>query len=589
MEKGQPPEIVLTGVAGSSGICIGKAYLVDKEGVDLVEKYAIERKHVSSEVRRFQNAVKAARDELLSIIDSAPEDLRRYTSILETHITMLQDKALYDRTIETIQKENVNAEWAFKKSVIEVKAMFQDITDAYLRQRAEDVVHVSDNVMRNLTGAKSFKIRDIEKRVILVAKDLSPAETSQIKMDRIKGFVTDRGGKSSHTSIIARALEIPAVLALANATRVIQNDDLIIVDGTAGIVIIHPSEQTLEEYKARNEAYRRYRNFIKKAGKLEAKTTDGIRIPVMGNIELHGEAEGVKIYGGDGIGLYRTEFQYLSRSDFPTEQELYENYKEVVSTMGSLPVTIRTLDINGDKAIAYNGNMAETNPALGLRAIRYCLKNPDVFSVQLRAILRASAHGQVRILFPMISCLDEVIEAKKLLKQAELSLEKHKIPYDPNMRIGAMIEVPAAVAIADILADHLDFFSIGTNDLIQYSLAIDRGNRDVAHLYNPLHPAILRMIKHTADVAIDKGIGIYMCGEMAGESLCAPILLGMGVGELSMNPTAIPIVKSAIRSLDFGQTADFIREVMQKDHAGAVAALIEDRYGDLIEDKACFK
>ena len=579
MEDQEAQEIILRGFAGSPGICIGKAYLVDKEGVDVIRQYMVPTSALSCEINRFKTAVKKAREALRSIIDKTPEDLRQHAQILETHMLLLEDKMLYDRTIELIEKERINAEWALKKVVALVKPIFENMTNDYLRQRAEDITHVSDRIMENLVGGEHVNIAHIDKRVILVARDLSPAETSQIQLERIKGFVTNRGSRASHTSIIARTLEIPAVLGVGNATLEIKNDDIIIVDGEAGIVVVNPTEQTLLETEERRERFEIQRAQMIRISHLPAETRNGVRISVMGNIELPEEVVSLLDHGGDGIGLYRTEFQYLSRNDFPDEASLFENYKDVIDVMGDRPVTIRTLDINGDKAVNYIRDNQEPNPALGLRAIRYCLRKPEIFKTQLRAILRAAAHGNVRILLPMISGIEEVEQALELIDDAAASLAQEGIAYKRNIPVGIMIEVPSAVIAADILAEKADFFSIGTNDLIQYTLAIDRGNRHVAHLHQPLHPAILRMIKRTCDIAREKGIPTYMCGEMAAEPIFAPILLGLGVDELSMNPQAIPVVKNAIRSIDTTGIDAFIEAMLRLTTADAVKDLLVRQFG----------
>jgi len=585
MSNKNTSEIRLSGIGGSPGICIGKAYLVDREGVEVVEKYHIGKKYLQREKNRFKDAVKKAMDELHVIIENTPESYRQPASILETHVVLLKDKMLYGKTIETIEEEQVNAEWALRKVVANVKTIFRNMEDAYLKERVTDIVHVSDRILRNLVGAKQVDIENIDKRVILVANDLSPAETSQINLERIKGFVTDRGGRSSHTSIIARTLEIPAVQGVDSATRTIANDDLIIVDGTSGSVIVNPTKQTLVDFIARKAKYEAHKVVLLKGSQLPAETFDGFHVPVMGNIELPDEVFSAIDHGGDGIGLYRTEFQYLSRRTFPGEEELFEKYKDVVKVMAPKPVIIRTLDINGDMAVSNSSDSIERNPALGLRAIRYCLKNPDVFITQLRAILRAASFGNVRILFPMISSNDELCEAKRILNQAADSLEKEGIAFERDIEIGILIEVPSAVVMADVMAKEVDFFSIGTNDLIQYSFAIDRENRHVSHLYRPLHPAIIRMIKQVSDVADDNGIKTFMCGEMAGDPLHIPILLGLGMDELSMNPQAIPAVKRMIRSLSIQDNQMFIKKVLKQPSAADIMELIQDAYGDILSEK----
>jgi len=582
--KTETQEKIIKGINASPGICIGKAYLVDSEGVEVVPKYRIKDEELSNEVKRFEAAVKTARDELLKIVEKSPEELQ-HAHILETHMALLKDKMLYGRTIETVKQENVNAEWALKKVVSSLIEVFQTMTDPYLKERSADVVQVADSIMHHLVGTKKINIAAINKRVILVAHDLTPAETSQINLERVMGFITDRGGKASHTGIIARSLEIPAVVGLKTATASIRSDDIIIVDGNSGTVIIRPAEDTLVRYEERKIDYEEYKAVITSESNAPAESTDGVRLAVMGNIELPEEVFALLKYGGDGIGLYRTEFQYFNRPAFPDEDELFDKYKDVVEAMHPKPVTIRTLDINGDKALNNQFSAEETNPALGLRAIRYCLRKPQVFKDQLRAILRAAAFGNTRILFPMISTYYEIREANRILDEAAESLEKDGLPYNRDIEIGAMIEVPSAVIMADVIAENVDFFSIGTNDLIQYALAIDRGNEQVAHLFQPLDPAIIRMLKHVADVARQKDIKIFMCGEMAGTPHHIPLLLGIGMDELSMNPQVIPDIKRVIRSLNVADTRTFMKEVLKQTTARSTFELIKDTYGNILAEQ----
>ena len=584
MEPTNEKEIRLRGINVSPGICIGKAYLVGKEGVDVVNKYYISKENLQNEIKRFKTAVKRAKDKLQEIIEATPEEFRQHIHILETHKVLYKDKMLYGKTIETMEKEMVNAEWALKKVVSNVKRIFRNMKDPYLHGRVVDIVQVSDSIMQNLVGAKTFDIGAIGKRVILVAVDLTPAETSQIQLEKIKGLITDHGGKTSHTGIIARSLEIPAVLGLEKATQSIKNDDIVIVDGTAGIVIVHPTDQTLIEFEERQSNYERYKAVISRSSHLPAKTVDGIKLEVMGNIELPEEVVSVINYGGDGIGLYRTEFQYLSRSHFPEEDDLFDNYKDVVEVMAPRSVIIRTLDISGDKGVSYASDPDEKNPVLGLRGIRYCLKNPNVFKTQLRAVLRASAYGPVRILFPMISRHEEVLAAKKLLANVADSLDKEGIRFDDDIEVGIMIEVPSAAIMADVLAKDIDFFSIGTNDLIQYSLAVDRVNRQVSHLYQPLNPAIIRMIKHVADIAKRNNVEVCICGEMASDPMNMPILLGLGINRLSMNPQSIPLIKKTIRSLNVKDTGLFVKDVLKKTSETGIMDILLSAYGNILQD-----
>jgi phosphotransferase system enzyme I (PtsI) len=391
-----------------------------------------------------------------------------------------------------------------------------------------------------------------------------------------------RGGVTSHTSIIARTLGIPAVQGIEEATRLIQNDDIIIVDGSGGNVFINPSESTLMDYMEQQARFESFQAGIARNSHQPARTKDGRRVMVMGNIEQPEQVVAVIDNGGEGVGLFRTEFQYLASAEFPGEDELFENYKDVLDVMHNQPVTIRTLDINGDKALVRNSGAAESNPALGLRAIRYCLKRPDVFKTQLRAILRAAVFGEVRLLLPMIATYDELMIAKSMLEDAIQSLEDEDREYNRNIQLGVMIEVPSLAMIADLIAREVDFFSIGTNDLIQYSMAVDRGNREVAHLYNPLHPAILRTLKLVSDAAKKEGIELFMCGEMAGDPFSLPVLLGLGLDELSMNPQSIPVMKNLIRSISIADAEKFMQKALQQTTAKAVAELIQKEYGDII-------
>lgn len=577
-------EIVLNGISGSQGICIGKAYLVDREGVDVIERYHIDNKNVEKELKRFKGAVNKAKNELSGIIEDIPEDLRQHAYILETHLLLHKDKMLYGKTIEMIKNELINAEWALKKASATAKSVFKNISDPYLQARAADIEHVCDRILRHLMGAVDVNISGINKRVILVANNLSPAETSQIQLDRVMGFITDRGGKTSHTSIIARTLEIPAVLGLERATALIKNEDLIIVDGNEGIVIINPEEESLVRYEELSRRYEAYKKEVVRRGDLPATSADGQHFRIMGNIELPEEIVAVKDHGGDGIGLFRTEFLYLSRIDFPGEQELFDQYKEVVELMSPLPVTIRTLDINGDKEIESMPSPEEANPALGLRAIRFCLKNPEIFKTQLRAILRAAAHGYVRLLLPMISGAEEITECIQILDQAAAELEQEGLEYNRDIEVGIMIEIPSAAVMADLLADMVDFFSIGTNDLVQYTLAIDRGNRHVAHLYNPMHPAVIRLIRHVVDAGRHRGKKTYMCGEMAAEPMHLPILMGMGIEELSMAPQSIPKIKNIIRKINVSEVQKLMDTLLQQSSVQDMERIIMDAYGELLHE-----
>lgn len=582
MNKTLPGQMIIRGISGSPGICIGKAYIVDREGVNLIKRYPVSEAMVPNEIDRFKNAVTKAKNDHAKAIESLDQDLGENLNILETHMVLFKDKMLYGKTIETISRDRINAEWALRKVSRRVQAMFLKIDDHYLRARVNDIVQVSDKIMSHLVGAQDIKIKEINKRVILVARDLSPADASQIQLEKIKGFVTDRGGKNSHTSIVAKSLNIPSVLGLGRATVSINNDDILIVDGSSGILIVNPEEETLFKYQDRMERFHAYRADIERDSHLPAITRDGVVLNLMANIELVEEVVSAKDNGANGIGLFRTEFLYLDLKRFPTEEELVHKYKELVELMNPQPVTIRTLDINGDKVNPYMDPVEEANPALGLRAVRFCLENEDIFITQLKAILRVAAFGNIRLLIPMISCVEEIIQVKKVLNKAILELENEDKIFNRDIPLGIMIEVPSAVIMAEQLASHVDFFSIGTNDLIQYSLAIDRSNQRVAHLYQALNPAVLKMIKMTCEAAEKKMIEVTMCGEMAGDPINLPALLGLGLTHLSMNSASIPVIKKMIRDMDFGRAGQNMEKLLEFQTTEEILTFIQEEYKEIL-------
>jgi phosphotransferase system enzyme I (PtsI) len=581
MSESESSQTVIHGISGSPGICIGKAYIVDREGVDIIKRYFISDSWVQPEINRFKSAVKKAKDEHAAIIESLNDDLSSQLNILETHMVLFKDKMLYGKTIETIEKERVNAEWALKKVSRQVKNMFEKVEDPYLQARVTDIVQVSEQVMRHLVGAQDVKISDINKRVILVAHDISPADASQIQLERIKGFVTDRGGRDSHTGIIAKSLDIPSVLGLGTVTQFVANDDIIIVDGSSGIIIINPDEDTLFKYEERRARYEEYRAVIARDSHLPAVTLDGKRMGLMANIELLEEVVSVRDNAADGIGLFRTEFLYLDLKRFPTEEELFDKYKELVELVTPKFVTIRTLDINGDKVLPYSQTAEEANPALGMRAVRFCLNRPEIFLTQIKAILRAAAFGNIKLLIPMISCVEEIIQVKKVIETAVWELEDEEKIFNKSIPLGIMIEVPSAAIMAEELGAYVDFFSIGTNDLIQYSMAIDRRNRQVAHLYHPFNPAVIRLVKMIMDAAKKTGVDVVMCGEMAGDPINIPVLMGLGLQELSMNPGSIPIVKQVLRKLDSVDTKKLVDQILTMWSVSEISDLVRNRYKDI--------
>jgi phosphotransferase system enzyme I (PtsI) len=581
--------IILKGIGGSPGIAIGKAYSVEKGKVDIVDKYRIRPGRVESEVKRFRNAVTESKQELARIMEGLPEEYRENTYILDAQLMLLADKKIYESTITRIEKEQINSEWALQKSVDHVREVFSKISAPYIKERINDIVHVSERILRNLTGREEDDISAINKRVILVAHDLSPADATQIQLEKVMGFITDLGGRTSHTAIIARSLEIPAVLGLEDATRRIHTGDILIIDGTKGMVIVDPDEETVTRCHSEKERFEAYEAMVARSSHLPAETLDGHQIRVMANIEMAQEVVSAIDHGGDGIGLYRTEYLYLNKKGLPTEEELFESYREVAEIMKGRPVTIRTLDIGADKIGSDLKWSREVNPALGLRAIRFCMKETGIFKTQLAAILRAAVYGDVRLMIPMISGMAEIIAARRILTDVCESLDKKGVAFKKDIKVGIMVEVPSAVVLADVLAEEVDFFSIGTNDLIQYSIAIDRGNEHVADMYQPLHPAILRMIKSVAEAARAAGIKVSICGEMACSPFHVPILLPMGIDELSMNPISIPEIKRMIRAISLEDCRSFLEEVMKKRTVRDILNIVEEEFGEKIQNMASYE
>ena len=555
--------ILMKGIGVSAGIVIGRVYVLERGVVEPAQFCYVDPGQTDAEIERLKAAFKESREQLSRIRKKMEDDRlgKEHIRIIDAHLMILKDNMIINDTVKVIKKERVGAEWALHTVLKELMDYFAKIDDVYLRERSSDVEHIVNRVMVNLTGSKHESVTDLKSPAIVVAHDLTPADTAQMVKGMVLGFLTDVGGRTSHTAIMARSIEIPAVVGLENVTRRAETGDVVIIDGSTGTVIINPSESVTDVYRKRKEKYEAYGRTLLHYKDLPCETTDGRRIRLMGNLEITEELDALMEHGVEGIGLYRTEFLYLNRKDMPTEAEQLKAYSKVVKTMAGRPVVIRTLDVGADKVIPLHDSARENNPAMGLRAIRYSLKNPDIFKTQLRAALRASALGKVKIMFPMISGIEELRQAKGALEDAKAELRSEGKAFDESIEVGAMIEVPSAAVIADLIVKEVDFISIGTNDLLQYSLAIDRVNEHVAYLYEPFHPAVLRMIKTVAEAANKAGISVGVCGEMAGEPAYAYILAGFGVDQLSMNAFSVLRVKRFLRGASYEEARKLCKAI----------------------------
>jgi len=573
----QKKTFVMKGIPVSPGIIIGKVYLFDRQDaqVPLYKLDAPER--IEEEIQRFQRALGESENQLLELkkqLGDLGGGMEPFY-IIDVHIMILKDQKFIERTIQNIREMGVNAEWAVRMTVDRYREIFAQMKDDYLRGRISDIQYAGQRILSNLGGRKRPVIDSGTEGVVIIASDLSPDDTAQMKIDRVLGFATDVGGKTSHTAIVARSLEIPAVVGLENISRSVRTNDDIIIDGSAGLVIVHPDPEVRKRYEDKKKLYEKAQDDLLDYAKLPAVTKDGYTVEIGGNIEFVEEIPSAIAHGADGIGLYRTEFIYINREVLPSEEDHLANYRSVVGVKGLSWATIRTFDLGGDKFFPDRKPSRELNPQLGLRAIRFCLKERDLFKVQLRAILQASVQGKLRIMFPMISGIEEIQEAKRILSEVKGEMSAKGIPISQEIEVGVMIEVPSAVIVAEELAKEVDFFSIGTNDLIQYVLAIDRINERVTYLYEPLHPAVLRLIKQVVDIGHRAGIRVAMCGEMAGEPAYTMILLGLELDELSMNPLAIPRIKKIIRGSTLKESKNLLEEVMKIPSASEIRAFVE--------------
>lgn len=572
-------EITLQGIAVSPGIAIGSALVFDGDRYE-VPQYQVT--DPEAEVLRLNRAIEATREDLTDLYRRTAADLgKTHADILNVHLMLLDDVALRDELAERIPAEKTNAEHILNDMAQRYAKLMGTISDPHFGERTADLLDVVDRILRHLMDADRPNLKYLKEPQILVTHELSPSDAATMNPESILGLALDTGSLTSHAAILTRALEIPSVMGLGDITSQIQPAMNLIVDGTEGMVILDPSPATLRKYRTARTRLQKNREVLQTALSVRTYgTLDGIEIPTQANIELPVElAHSLKIQA-NGIGLYRTEYLFLNRNTLPSEDEQYAAYTEAAEAMNPQPVVLRTMDIGGDKFVSHLQISREDNPQLGWRAVRFCLQRPDIFKTQLRAILRASVHGNVSVMFPMISGVEELRQVKAVLGQVKEDLTREEIPFNPDLKVGSMIEVPSAVVLSDALARECDFFSIGTNDLIQYSLAVDRVNEKIAHLYDPAHPAVLRMIEWTARAARLAGIPCGICGEMAGDPLFTEILLGLGISSLSMSCIAIPIIRAEIAQTNVQQAKILAKKLLRLTTAAEVRAMLRKRYAN---------
>jgi phosphoenolpyruvate-protein phosphotransferase (PTS system enzyme I) len=566
---------MISGILASPGIAIGKALLLQEDEI-VLNTNTISDDQVEAQVEIFYTARDKSKDQLELIKQKALETFgEEKEAIFEGHIMLLEDEELEDEILTLIKDEKLYADNAIYTVIEEQAGALESLDDEYLKERATDIRDIGSRFVKNALGINIVNLSAINEEVILTAYDLTPSETAQINLSYVLGFVTDIGGRTSHTSIMARSLELPAIVGTNDITKKAKNGDMLIVDAINNKIIINPTEAEIIEAKKIKEDLLAEKAELAKLKDLPAETLDGHRVEVCGNIGTVKDCDGIIRNGGEGVGLYRTEFLFMDRSSLPTEQEQYEAYKEVAESMNGDPVIVRTMDIGGDKDLPYMDLPKEMNPFLGWRAIRISLDRREILRDQLRGILRASAHGKLRIMFPMIISVEEIRELKKAIEKYKVELRSEGYSFDENIEIGVMVETPAAAAIAHHLAKEVSFFSIGTNDLTQYTLAVDRGNEMISHLYNPLSPAVLTVIKQVIDASHAEGKWTGMCGELAGDERATLLLLGMGLDEFSMSGISIPVVKKIIRNSNFDEVKAMAEEALSLPTAEEIQACVD--------------
>ncbi|MEH6939619.1 phosphoenolpyruvate--protein phosphotransferase [Bacillus sp. JJ664] len=564
----------INGIAASSGIAIAKAFRLENPELNITKKQISD---VDAEISRLDHAIQISYTELEKIRDHANAELGEdKAAIFSAHILVLNDPELVNPVKDKIKSENVNAEYAMNEVASMFVQMFESMDNEYMKERAADIRDVTKRVMAHILGVTISNPANITDEVIIIAEDLTPSDTAQLNRKYALGFTTDIGGRTSHSAIMARSLEIPAVVGTKEVTSKIENGVMVIVDGLDGQVIVDPSEEELAEYKAKKEKFELQKQEWAKLKNEPTVTKDGHHVELVANIGTPNDVEGIINNGGEGVGLYRTEFLYMGRDNFPTEEEQFESYKTVLESMGEKPVVVRTLDIGGDKELSYLHLPKEMNPFLGYRAIRLCLDQKEIFRTQLRALLRASIYGNLKIMFPMIATLDEFRAAKAVLIEEKEKLMAENVKVSETIEIGMMVEIPASAVLADVFAKEVDFFSIGTNDLIQYTMAADRMNEQVSYLYQPYNPSILRLVKMVIDAANKEGKWAGMCGEMAGDALAIPLLVGLGLHEFSMSATSILPARSQMAKLSKADMEKLAEKALSMSTAEEVVKLVNE-------------
>ena len=566
-------EKVYRGIAVSTGVCRGRV-LVLHHTRHVIARRELAADQVNPETSRFEQSLVHTRQQITEVQRRVAETMSSAEAdIFDAHLLMLEDPVLIEEVIKTIREQKVNAEFAFHTAAEKYVAVLEAVEDEYLRERAADLRDLANRILANLLDVKDQSdLRHLSEPCILVGRDLSPSTTAQLDKKFVLGFATDIGGRTSHTAILARSLDIPAVVGLKNLSEELETGDYALLDGYNGTVIVNPTDQTLFEYGQLAKIKASLEEKLVEVQHQPAITLDGRQIHLSANIEDQNDIEAVRTHGAEGVGLFRTEFLFINRDRLPTEEEQFQVYRQVAEALTPAPVIIRTLDLGGDKFASHLQIAQEMNPFLGWRAIRFCLAQPELFRAQLRAILRASATGNIKMMYPMISGLDELNQANTLVEKCKAELRAENIPFAENLEIGAMIEIPSAALIAETLAKRVKFFSIGSNDLIQYTLAADRTNEKVSHLYEPTHPAILRLIKMTVDAAHANGIWVGVCGEIAGEPVLAPLLIGLGVDELSAAPAVLDEVKYIIRRIRLNEAQALAQAALQSESPAEIYA-----------------